>query len=110
MSEDPNRAEYDERLLALEADVRDLALLFKHLVDSSPHGEQLVFASLGRIEEQDEAVLKFKRYPEGIAAKKRSALSNCFVFFRVRSELLNSCYICRSLTFILLRRRLSHVT
>jgi hypothetical protein len=33
--------------------------LFKHLVDSSPHGEQLVFASLGRIEEQDEAVLKF---------------------------------------------------
>jgi len=36
-----------------------LALLFKHLVDSSPHGEQLVFASLGRIEEQDEAVLKF---------------------------------------------------
>jgi hypothetical protein len=59
MSEDPNRTEYDERLPALEADVRDLALLFKHLIDSSPHGEQLVFASLGRIEEQDEAVLKF---------------------------------------------------
>lgn len=59
MSEDPNRAEYDEKLQALEADVKDLALLFKHLVDSSPHGEQLVFASLGRIEEQDEAVLKF---------------------------------------------------
>jgi hypothetical protein len=39
MSEDPNRAEYDERLLALEADVKDLALFFKHLVDSSPHGE-----------------------------------------------------------------------
>jgi len=36
-----------------------LALLFKHLVDSSPHGEQLLFASLGRIEEQDEAVQKF---------------------------------------------------
>jgi hypothetical protein len=36
-----------------------LALLFKNLVDSSPHGEQLLFASLGRIEEQDEAVLKF---------------------------------------------------
>jgi hypothetical protein len=59
MSEDPNRAECDERLQALEADVKDLALLFKHLVDSSPHGEQLLFASLGRIEEQDEAVLKF---------------------------------------------------
>ena len=59
MSEDPNRAEYDGKLQALEADVKDLALLFKHLVDSSPHGEQLVFASLGRIEEQDEAVLKF---------------------------------------------------
>jgi hypothetical protein len=59
MSEDPNRAEYDGKLQALEADVKDLALLFKQLVDSSPHGEQLVFASLGRIEEQDEAVLKF---------------------------------------------------
>jgi hypothetical protein len=59
VSEDPNRAEDDERLQALEADVKDLALLFKHLVDSSPHGEQLVFASLGRIEEQDEAALKF---------------------------------------------------
>jgi hypothetical protein len=59
MSEDTNRAEYDERLQALEADVKDLALPFKHIVDSSPHGEQLVFASLGRIEEQDEAVLKF---------------------------------------------------
>ena len=59
MSEDPNRVEYDDRLQALEADVKDLAVLFKHLVDSSPHGEQLVFASLGRIEEQDEAVLKF---------------------------------------------------
>ena len=59
MSEDPNRAQYDERLQALEADVKDLALLFKHLVNSSPHGEQLLFASLGRIEEQNEAVLKF---------------------------------------------------
>jgi hypothetical protein len=59
MSEDPNRTERDERLQALGADVKDLALLFKHLIDSSPHGEQLVFASLGRIEEQDEAVLKF---------------------------------------------------
>jgi len=59
MAEDSNQAEYDERLQALEADVKDLTVLFKHLVDSSPHGEQLVFASLGRIEEQDEAVLKF---------------------------------------------------
>jgi hypothetical protein len=59
MSEDPNRAEYYERLQALEADVKDLALLFKRLIDSSPHGEQLVFASLGRIEEQDQAVLQF---------------------------------------------------
>ena len=59
MSEDPNRPESDERLQALEADVKDLALLFKHLVDSSPHGEQLLFASLGRIEEQDQAVLHF---------------------------------------------------
>jgi hypothetical protein len=59
MSEEPNRDEYNERLQALEADVKDLALLFKHLVNSSPHGEQLLFASLGRIEEQDEAVLKF---------------------------------------------------
>jgi hypothetical protein len=59
MSEDPNRAEYEARLQALEADVKDLTLLFKRLIDSSPHGEQLVFASLGRIEEQDEAVLKF---------------------------------------------------
>ena len=59
MSEDPNRTEYDARLQALEADAKDLTALFKHLVDSSPHGEQLVFASLGRIEEQDEAVLKF---------------------------------------------------
>jgi hypothetical protein len=59
MAEEQNRAEYDERLQALEADVKDLALLFKHLVDSSSHGEQLVFATLGRIEEQDEAVLKF---------------------------------------------------
>jgi hypothetical protein len=61
MSEDPNRAGYDERLQALEADVRDLTLLFKHLVESSPHGEQLLFANLARIEEQDEAVLRFNQ-------------------------------------------------
>jgi hypothetical protein len=59
MSEAMNQPGYNERLESLEADVRDLTLLFKHFVDSSPHGEQLLFASLGRIEEQDEAVLKF---------------------------------------------------
>jgi hypothetical protein len=59
MAEDPKPMDSSERLQALEADVKDLALLFRHLVDSSPHGEQLLFASLGRIEEQDEAVLRF---------------------------------------------------
>jgi hypothetical protein len=59
MAEDPKQSDNTERLRELEADVKDLALLFKHLVDSSPHGEQLLFASLGRIEEQDEAVLRF---------------------------------------------------
>jgi hypothetical protein len=67
MSEDPNR---DDRLQALEADVKDLALLFKHLVDSSPHGEQLVFASLGRIEEQDEAMLKFNNMLRELLRRK----------------------------------------
>jgi len=61
MSEATNQPGYNERLQSLEADVRDLTLLFKHFVDSSPHGEQLVFASLGRIEEQDEAVLRFNQ-------------------------------------------------
>jgi hypothetical protein len=51
--------DYGERLRQLEADVKDLATLFKHLVNSSPHGEQLLFMSLGRIEEQDDAVAKF---------------------------------------------------
>jgi len=70
MPEDPNRTEYDERLQALEADVKDLALLFKHLIDSSPHGEQLVFASLGRIEEQDEATLKFNNMLRELLRRK----------------------------------------
>jgi hypothetical protein len=70
MSEDLNRVEYDDRLQALEADVKDLALLFKHLVDSSPHGEQLVFASLGRIEEQDEAMLKFNNMLRELLRRK----------------------------------------
>jgi hypothetical protein len=51
--------DYGERLRQLETDVKDLATLFKHLVKSSPHGEQLLFMTLGRIEEQDEAVEKF---------------------------------------------------
>jgi hypothetical protein len=51
--------DYGERLRQLETDVKDLVSLFKHLVNSSPHGEQLLFMSLGRIEEQDEAVAKF---------------------------------------------------
>ena len=70
MAEDPNRAQYDERLQALEADVKDLALLFKHLVDSSPHGEQLLFASLGRIEEQDDAVLRFNEMLRDLLRRK----------------------------------------
>ena len=70
MAEDPNRAQYDERLQALEADVKDLALLFKHLIDSSPHGEQLLFASLGRIEEQDDAVLRFNETLRDLLRRK----------------------------------------
>jgi hypothetical protein len=70
MAEDPNPAQYDERLQALEADVKDLALLFKHLIDSSPHGEQLLFASLGRIEEQDEAVLRFNETLRDLLRRK----------------------------------------
>ena len=70
MAEDPNPAQYDERLQALEADVKDLALLFKHLIDSSPHGEQLLFASLGRIEEQDEAVLRFSETLRDLLRRK----------------------------------------
>jgi len=70
MAENPNRAQYDERLQALEADVKDLALLFKHLIDSSPHGEQLLFASLGRIEEQDEAVLRFSETLRDLLRRK----------------------------------------
>lgn len=70
MAENPNQAEYDERLQALEADVKDLTVLFKHLVDSSPHSEQLVFASLGRIEEQDDAVLKFNEVLRELLRRK----------------------------------------
>jgi hypothetical protein len=70
MAEDLNRNDVSERLEALEADVKTLALLFKHLVDSSPHGEQLVFASLGRIEEQDEAVVKFDQLLRELLHKK----------------------------------------
>jgi hypothetical protein len=70
MSEDPNRVETSERLQELEVDVKALALLFKHLIDSSPHGEQLLFASLGRIEEQDEAVLRFNETLKELLRRK----------------------------------------
>jgi hypothetical protein len=58
-SQHQEQGNYGERLRQLEKDVKDLATLFKHLVNSSPHGEQLLFMTLGRIEEQDEAVEKF---------------------------------------------------
>jgi hypothetical protein len=58
-SEQTELGEYGERLRQLETDVKDLVNLFKQLVNSSPHGEQLLFMSLGRIEEQDAAVEKF---------------------------------------------------
>jgi hypothetical protein len=58
-SRQTERGDYEDRLRQLETDVKDLATLFKHLVKSSPHGEQLLFMSLGRIEEQDAAVEKF---------------------------------------------------
>jgi hypothetical protein len=70
MSDDPNRAEYNERLQELEVDVKALTLLFKHLVESSPHGEQLLFASLGRIEEQDDAVLRFNEVLKELLHRK----------------------------------------
>jgi len=70
MSDDPNRAEYNERLQELEVDVKALTLLFKHLVESSPHGEQLLFASLGRIEEQDDAVLRFNEVLKELLRRK----------------------------------------
>jgi hypothetical protein len=59
MPEEPKQADYDARLQALETDVTDLTLLFKYLIQSSPQGELLLFATLGRIEEQDQAVLDF---------------------------------------------------
>ena len=70
MSDDPNCAEYNERLQELEVDVKALTLLFKHLVESSPHGEQLLFASLGRIEEQDDAVLRFNEVLKELLRRK----------------------------------------
>ena len=70
MSEDPNPTEIRERLQELENDVKSLTMLFKYLVDSSPHGEQLVFDSLSRIEEQDQAVLKFDESLRELLRKK----------------------------------------
>jgi hypothetical protein len=59
-----------ERLRQLETDVKDLAALFKHLIQSSPHGEQLLFMTLGRIEEQDEAVERFNETLRGLLKRK----------------------------------------
>jgi hypothetical protein len=58
-SQQTERGDYGDRLRQLETDVKDLTTLFQHLVKSSPHGEQLLFMTLGRIEEQDTAVEKF---------------------------------------------------
>jgi hypothetical protein len=58
-SQQTERGDYGDRLRQLETDVKDLTILFKHLLNSSPHGEQLLFMTLGRIEEQDAAVEKF---------------------------------------------------
>jgi hypothetical protein len=64
---------HSRKLQELEEDVKDLVKLFKHLVASSPHGEQLLFMSLARIELQDEAVAKFDEKLREIS--KRKALS-----------------------------------
>jgi hypothetical protein len=58
-SQQTELGDYGDRLRQLETDVKDLVTLFKHLLNSSPHGEQLLFMTLGRIEEQDAAVEKF---------------------------------------------------
>jgi hypothetical protein len=58
-SQQTEHGDYGDRLRQLETDVKDLTTLFKYLLNSSPHGEQLLFMTLGRIEEQDEAVEKF---------------------------------------------------
>jgi hypothetical protein len=63
-------SDYGERLRQLETDVKDLATIFQHLVKSSPHGEQLLFMTLGRIEEQDEAVEKFNETLRGLLKRK----------------------------------------
>jgi hypothetical protein len=62
--------DYGERLRQLETDVKELTALFKHLVNSSPHGEQLLFMTLGRIEEQDEAVERFNETLRGLLKRQ----------------------------------------
>jgi len=62
--------DYGERLRQLETDVKDLAAIFQHLVKSSPHGEQLLFMTLGRIEEQDQAVEKFNETLRNLLKRK----------------------------------------
>jgi hypothetical protein len=70
MAEDSKHMDSTDRLQELEADVKKLALLFKYLVDSSPHGEQLLFANLDRIEEQDKVVLRFNATLKELLRKK----------------------------------------
>ncbi len=62
--------DYGEKLRQLEADVKDLTNLFKHLLNSSPHGEQLIFMTMARIEEQDDAVLKFNETFRDLVKRK----------------------------------------
>ena len=69
-SQQTERGDYEDRLRQLETDVKDLVTLFKHLLNSSPHGEQLLFMTLGRIEEQDTAVEKFNETFRDLVKRK----------------------------------------
>jgi hypothetical protein len=69
-SQQTERGDYEDRLRQLETDVKDLLTLFKHLLNSSPHGEQLLFMTLGRIEEQDAAVEKFNETFRDLVKRK----------------------------------------
>ena len=69
-SQQTERGDYEDRLRQLETDVKDLLTLFKHLLKSSPHGEQLLFMTLGRIEEQDAAVEKFNETFRDLVKRK----------------------------------------
>ena len=69
-SQQTEHGDYGDRLRQLETDVKDLVTLFKHLLSSSPHGEQLLFMTLGRIEEQDAAVEKFNETFRDLVKRK----------------------------------------